>query len=102
MDDLVDNSDISLLSAQIAQLLQLEQPYRLSGQMRPIRDDQIENSAGGFVWQISDLNRIRRFLILGTTSGSYYATEQELTIENVTDLIEIIDKGKGGLLLKVC
>lgn len=56
------------------------------GQGRPwkgARTPQVRNSAGGFVWQASPAERLARFLILGTDSGSYYASPQALTIENL-------------------
>ena len=61
---------------------------------------QVQNNAGGYVWRVSDENRIRRFLVLGTSGGTYYRTEQELTMANVADLIAIIEKGKGAMLLR--
>lgn len=35
---------------------------------------QVQNNAGGFVFEVSDETRIRRFLILGTTSATYYVS----------------------------
>lgn len=43
---------------------------------------QVENSAGGYSWAVDDWTRLDRFLVLGSDSGSYYATERELTREN--------------------
>lgn len=43
---------------------------------------QVENSAGGFSFQVDDWTRMDRFLILGSEGGSYYATEKKLTAEN--------------------
>lgn len=37
------------------------------------------NSAGGFAWAVDDWARLRRFLILGSEGGSYYAGEHALT-----------------------
>jgi len=51
-------------------------------QMEQAREDQIENSAGGYVFKITDWDRLDRFLILGCEKGTYYATERKLTIEN--------------------
>jgi 60 kDa SS-A/Ro ribonucleoprotein len=42
---------------------------------------QTQNSAGGFAWAV-DWARLRRFLILGSQGGSYYAGEWKLTREN--------------------
>ena len=44
--------------------------------------DQTANSAGGYSWAVDDWARLRRFLILGSESGSYYAGEWKLTREN--------------------
>ena len=43
---------------------------------------QVPNSAGGYTWSVDDWTRLRRFLVLGSEGGSYYATEQTLTVAN--------------------
>jgi 60 kDa SS-A/Ro ribonucleoprotein len=43
---------------------------------------QVPNSAGGYAWAVDDWARLRRFLILGSEGGSYYASEWTLTREN--------------------
>src|SRR4051794_6645850 len=43
---------------------------------------QVANSAGGFAWAVDDWARLRRFLVLGSEGGSYYAGEWKLTREN--------------------
>jgi 60 kDa SS-A/Ro ribonucleoprotein len=43
---------------------------------------QTQNSARGFSWALDDWARLRRFLILGSEGGSYYAGEWKLTREN--------------------
>jgi len=43
---------------------------------------QIPNSGGGYSFQVDDWTRLRRFLILGSEGGSYYATERKLTLQN--------------------
>jgi 60 kDa SS-A/Ro ribonucleoprotein len=43
---------------------------------------QVENSAGGYAWEVDEWVRLRRFLILGSEGGSYYASEWTLTREN--------------------
>ena len=43
---------------------------------------QMPNSAGGYAWGIDDWARLRRFLILGSEGGSYYASEKNLTRKN--------------------
>src|SRR5699024_3203607 len=36
---------------------------------------QVENNEGGFLYEISNIDRLRRFLILGTEGGTYYAAQ---------------------------
>jgi 60 kDa SS-A/Ro ribonucleoprotein len=56
---------------------------RRPAQWAPIADaGQVPNSAGGYTWAIDDWTRCRRFLILGSEGGSYYASERTLTSEN--------------------
>jgi len=43
---------------------------------------QVPNSAGGHVWAVDVWTRLRRFLVLGSEGGSYYASEPRLTREN--------------------
>src|SRR5262245_27023718 len=43
---------------------------------------QTKNSAGGHAWEVDLWGRLRRFLILGSEDGSYYASEWTLTREN--------------------
>ena len=67
-----------------------------------------QNAAGGYVFEIDDWQRLRRFLILGCEGGTYYEGERKLTIENaacikrclaadglrtVREIIEISDRG---------
>ncbi|CAI4221830.1 unnamed protein product [Auanema sp. JU1783] len=65
-----------------------------------IRGDQVVNNAGGYVFEVSDKSKILRFLILGTTGGTYYSTEKELTMDNMMGLIKIIDNGDAHLILR--
>lgn len=64
----------------------LQQGTRMTPQSEPMREDQVANSAGGFSWEIDKWGQLRRFLILGTEGGSYYANERDLTKQNVTSL----------------
>lgn len=53
----------------------------------PLHEDQTVNSAGGYVWAVDNWTRARRFLILGSEGGSYYASERQLTAENAKAVI---------------
>ena len=48
----------------------------------PGRSDQVKNNAGGFVFEIDPLARLRRFLTMGTAGGTYYVGQDKLTKEN--------------------
>ena len=55
---------------------------------------QIENSNGGYSWPVDEWTRLRRFLILGSEGGSYYASEWTLTRENA-DAVERAVRADG-------
>jgi 60 kDa SS-A/Ro ribonucleoprotein len=59
---------------------------RTTPQSAPLRG-QVGNSAGAYAWAVDDWARLRRFLILGSQGGSYYAGEWTLTRENA-DAVE--------------
>jgi len=54
--------------------------------------NQVENFAGGFVFEVDDFTRLDRFLILGNDDGSYYASQKTLTIENAECVVRCLKK----------
>jgi 60 kDa SS-A/Ro ribonucleoprotein len=61
-------------------------------QWAPIRNsDQMPNSAGGYAWAVDDWTRLRRFLVLGSEGGSYYAAQWTLTRENAEAVERCLD-----------
>jgi 60 kDa SS-A/Ro ribonucleoprotein len=50
----------------------------------------VRNSAGGYSFAVDDWARLERFLVLGSCSPSYYATEQKLTVENAEAVLRCI------------
>jgi 60 kDa SS-A/Ro ribonucleoprotein len=54
------------------------------------RDDQVRNNAGGVVFGLTPIQRLRRFLILGSEGNTFYQTERELTKENAEGLADLI------------
>ncbi|XP_046844072.1 60 kDa SS-A/Ro ribonucleoprotein-like [Xenia sp. Carnegie-2017] len=56
---------------------------------------QVENSAGGLVWNVDDLNRFRRFLVLGSETPTYYIDERTLGLENERVLSNLLQAGRG-------
>jgi len=63
-------------------------------QTEKARPDQVENNAGGFVFEVSDQARLERFLILGTDGGTYYTSEKKLTKENIAFLQDLIERNE--------
>src|SRR5262245_25788275 len=47
---------------------------------------QVQNSNAGYTWPVDDWARLRRFLILGSEGGSYYASRWKLTRENAQEV----------------
>jgi 60 kDa SS-A/Ro ribonucleoprotein len=52
--------------------------------------NQVQNNAGGFVFQISSMEQLKRFLILGSEGGSYYASEKTMTVDNAKNVIKAV------------
>lgn len=48
----------------------------------PAGERQKPNAAGGFAFAVDDETRVRRFLTIGTTGGTYYTSERDLTKDN--------------------
>lgn len=59
------------------------------------------NDAGGYSFKVEGLNQLKRFLILGTESGTFYTKPQDLLNQNVTCLVGLIKERKGLEALKV-
>ena len=64
-------------------------------QTEPASDQQVMNNAGGFTFQVSDMMRMRRFLILGCEGGTYYTSERKLGVENAACIQRMIAQGQG-------
>lgn len=72
---------------------------RRTPQNEPALAEQVKNNAGGFVFQVGEDTRVHRFLTLGTSGGTYYTTERELTKDN-TDLILKVARERGIWLVQ--
>lgn len=64
-------------------------------------NDMKKNRAGGFAFKISDWKRLERFLILGSEKDTYYASAQEMTVENAQNVLSLIEKDGKGVVDKV-
>jgi len=51
---------------------------------------QTQNRSGGHGWTVDRWTQLERFLILGVTTSTYYASQRELTGENVQSILDCI------------
>jgi 60 kDa SS-A/Ro ribonucleoprotein len=66
-------------------------PTKTTPQNAPIPGTtQVPNSAGGYAWGVSNWERLKRFLVLGSEGGTYYISERALTIENANNVLACI------------
>ena len=56
---------------------------RITPQHQKATAKQVANSAGGYVFALDDVARLRRFLILGVDGGTYYTSAHALAVDNV-------------------
>ena len=64
------------------------------GHTRPAKI--VRNNAGGVVaFEVNDLTRLRRFLILGSEGGTYYASQRQLEAENASAVARLLEAGRG-------
>jgi 60 kDa SS-A/Ro ribonucleoprotein len=65
--------------------------FRRTPQSLPLAD-QVPNSAGGHAWAVDEWTQLRRFLVLGTEGGSFYASEHTLTRERARAVQECLER----------
>ena len=53
--------------------------------------DMAKNNSGGYVFEVEDFERMKRFLILGSEGGSYYVGQRDLTRQNVDCILRALD-----------
>jgi 60 kDa SS-A/Ro ribonucleoprotein len=51
----------------------------------------VANSAGGYSFALDPWKRLTRFIVLGSEGGSYYISEQKLTVENADNVVMLIE-----------
>lgn len=59
---------------------------------------QVLNSTGGYVFKLDELAQIHRFLTIGTTGGTFYASEQKLTADNAAVVLEAARNNASALV----
>lgn len=53
-------------------------------------DRMVRNNAGGRTYKVHPLDRLERFLILGTVGGTFYVSERKITEDNIKAVQQII------------
>lgn len=60
-------------------------------QTQPLRgSNQVKNDAGGYSFAVSPWALLDRFLILGTEGGTYYASQDKLTVQSSDNLHKLL------------
>ncbi|WP_460724976.1 TROVE domain-containing protein [Nocardia heshunensis] len=62
---------------------------------------QVRNSAGGFTFEVTPEVRLRRFLTLGTESGTYYTNAHDLTKENAAVVMDFAENRTADLVAEI-
>lgn len=71
---------------------------RRTPQTRPANPRQSRNRAGGYTFTVAPQTALRRFLILGVDSGTYYARPPELAAQNAELLLQYATDDHRGLV----
>jgi 60 kDa SS-A/Ro ribonucleoprotein len=74
---------------------------RLTPQSESSDPRQVENSAGGYTFELDDRARLRRFLTLGVDGGTYYASDRALALENAAVLTRMAVADPEGLVATI-
>ncbi len=63
--------------------------YKMTDQNRAIsgrESEMTENHAGGYSFELDEFKRLKRFLIIGVETNTYYQGQRDLVIENVESI----------------
>jgi len=63
--------------------------------------DTRKNNAGGYSYQVDDMMRLSRFIVLGSDSGAYYVTPRDMMKTNKEFLISLLKQGCVDDVLKL-
>jgi 60 kDa SS-A/Ro ribonucleoprotein len=64
-------------------------------QTQKISEDQVKNNAGGYVYAVDGLDRVKRFLILGSDTN-FYESGRSLSRANAENIIKVIEASPEG------
>jgi 60 kDa SS-A/Ro ribonucleoprotein len=71
---------------------------RRTPQSKPAGGATVKNAAGGHVFGLDNLARLRRFLVLGSEGGTYYTKAPELTRQNADIVIQMAQNDSTALV----
>lgn len=61
----------------------------------------VRNDAGGYSYAVDEKTMLRRFLILGTENGTYYASEKNLTVENAKTIEKLLKQNPQAVVEEI-
>ena len=65
-------------------------PVRQTDPIPGRKGEMVLNDAGGYSFVIEPIKQLKRFLVLGSSDGTYYVSKKELTERNMENIIELI------------
>lgn len=71
---------------------------RVTNQTEKAKPNQVQNNAGGYTFEVSDQQRLRRFLILGSDANTFYQRASDLTKENGEFIIKMAQSNPSLLV----
>ena len=74
---------------------------RHTPQSRPADERQTRNAAGGYTFTVTDAERVRRFLTLGSDGGTYYTSARDLTVDNAQAVLRMAREDHAGLVAAI-
>jgi len=69
----------------------------LTPQTQRVNERQVQNNAGGYVYKVDGMEQLRRFLILGTSGGTFYVSEKKLTKDNAKNIADLFKNSTSGI-----
>jgi len=70
-------------------------------QSKPAREDQVQNSAGGYTFPLDKWNMLDRFLIIGVEGNTYYTEQKQLVETNAKNVIACIKEDGQRVVRRV-
>lgn len=74
---------------------------RATAQTEAADPRQVQNNAGGFTFTVDPMSQLRRFLILGTTGGTYYVGQETLTKDTAAVVLDLIRTSGEAVVAEV-